>query len=494
MKALCKQCTWEAVKRPPGVKVVDCKWVYKIKRSADESEAKFKSRLVARGFAQEYGVNYLETYAPVVKNSSVRVLMAMAVKCGFKVQQIDIKNAYINSELEEDVYMKQPEGFEQMKGDDVVLKLKKSLYGLKQSGNAWNKCLNSFLNEIEFKRMKTDPCVYKKGEKLEDIIILAVYVDDIIIFSRDSSSINELKSIINSKFKIDDIGQCEKVIGMRVKCSAGVIKISQPDKISELCSELNMTDCRKVDSPMEAGLRLCACDAEARREECGRVEASWYRSIVGKLNFIASTTRPDLMFPLSYLSQFSKCPHPEHATALRRVIRYLSCTKQLGIRYDESGATFEAFSDSDWAGSVDRRSYTGFVIKMSGGCVAWEAKKQRTVALSSTEAEYMALTSAAKELMYLNNFIRELEVPSYEPGEMMLQCDNKGAMAIAKKIGYSARTKHIEVRHHFIRELVEAGVIKVEYVNTKDNLADIFTKPVGPIVYRKLADEIVYIV
>lgn len=490
VKALMKKETWTAVRRPKGVKVIDTRWVYKVKRSSDNREVKFKSRLVARGFSQEYGVNYFETYAPVVKNSSVRMLMAIAAKCELKVQQIDVKNAYVNSELEEDVYISEPEGFA---GNDhgVALKLSKSLYGLKQSGNQWNKTLNKFLVEkLKFRRLKTDSCVYVKRENQHDMIIIAVYVDDIIIYAKEDSVIEEFKRELNDEFEIDDIGQCRKVIGMRVECGADTVTLSQSDFALEIIKECKLEACRTVRAPLEPGERLQRCETES--SECNQVDGWFYRSIVGKLNYLASTTRPDLMFSLSYLSQFTRCPHRSHMEALKRVVRYLSGTYSMGLKYNKSGPLLEAFCDSDWAGSPDRRSYTGYVIKMSGGSVGWEAKKQPTIALSSTEAEYMALTSAAKELLHLDNLIAELNIGElYDPGEMILKIDNKGAMALATNNGYSPRTKHIDVRHHFVRELCEGNVLKLEYVCSKENVADICTKPLNYSLHKNLMEYVV---
>lgn len=372
-----------------------------------------------------------------------------------------------------------------------MLKLKKSLYGLKQSGNAWNKLLNrTLVDELGFIRMKTDPCVYKRGSSVSDTVIIAVYVDHILIYSQSDRKISELKSQINCKFSIDDIGECKKVVGMKVDWQNNEIRLSQSELINELLTEYNMNECNGVKSPLEAGERLERCGGGSA--QCGQIDGWRYRSSVGKLNFLAATTRPDLMFPLSYLSQYNQCPHSEHMKALKRVVRYLSGTKDKGIVFRKDEPCFEAYSDSDWAGSQDRRSYTGYVVKMSGGCVAWETKKQATVALSSTEAEYMAVTSASKELLHLGNLITELNVREwFEPGLLILKCDNKGAIALTEKVGYSPRSKHIDIRYHFVRDLVERNMIKLEFVSSKENLADLFTKPLGPVIFQNLIKYIV---
>lgn len=484
--------TWEIVERPSKIKVVGSKWVYKLKWSPNKSEVKFKSRLVAQGFSQEYGVNYYETYSPVVKNSAVRMLLAVAVKCKLKVEQIDIKNAYVNSDLKEDVYVEQPQGFESGDRSKYVLKLKKSLYGLKQSGAVWNKCLNELLvHKLKFKRAKTDPCVYIRGSKMNEIVILAVYVDDVLIFSRNQIEIDRIKSEINNAFEIDNIGDVKKVIGMEVSCEGDKIRIYQRSMITDLLKCANMNECNSVKSPMEPALKLEKCNGNCSMEE--RVDGTEFRSIIGKLNYVASTTRPDLTFSVSFLSQFNLCPHKEHMMAVKRVLRYLKGTTTFGIEYVADEPSLEAYADADWAGCVvDRRSYTGYVILMSGGAVAWEAKKQPTVALSSTEAEYMALTSAIKEVKYLANLMDELGLSTtFGLNTPILYCDNKGAICIAENQGYSARTKHIDVRHHFIREAIEMKIIKLEYVASSENYADIFTKSLGHIIFNKLKDGVI---
>lgn len=509
INSLQRRGTWKVVERPASVKPVDCRWVYKVKWSADRSEVKLKSRLVARGFSQEYGVNYFDTYAPVVKSSSVRLLFAVAVECGLKVQQIDVKNAYVNSVLEEEVYMEQPKGFEFQDKSKYVLKLQRSLYGLKQSGNEWNKCLNNVLtNKMCFRRLVSESCIYVRGSE-KDMVILAVYVDDILLFASSNKIIENVKNEIKAEFEIDDIGQCRKVIGMHVNCGDNYIELSQKPLIEELVSMAKLKECKISRSPIESGQRMMRCtqeankkrkkqgNIEAEREQCGIVCGTEYRGLTGKLNYLASTTRPDLIHSMSYLSQFNQCPHPEHLSAVRRVIRYLAGTTDRGIRYEKStkDAMIVTYVDADWAQCPnDRRSYTGYISMLCGGAISWEAKKQPTVALSSTEAEYMALTSAAKEAMFIKNVLTELGLQAIFKGEPLeIKCDNKGAIELGKNNGYSPRTKHIDVRHHYIRKLVEKKQVKVNYIDTSSNLADICTKPLGPLVHERITKEIVHI-
>ena len=493
--ALKEKNTWEIVRRPKNTTVVDCRWVYKVKWSHDGSEAKLKSRLVARGFNQEYGVNYFDTYAPVVKNSSVRLLMALAVKYELKVEQIDIRNAYVNSVLEEEVYMEQPEGFCECDQREYVCKLKRSLYGLKQSGNSWNKCLNTCLvAKLGFSRLKTDSCIYVKRENSE-IVLLAIYVDDIIIYAPTSEVIDRIKSQIAEEFEVDDIGDCKKVIGMNVECHEGEIKIHQKALVEQLLKETGFTDCRTRRTPLDPGKRLLRCtiqdEEERKKSGCGVIDQTEFRSIIGKFNYLASTTRPDLSYAVSYLSQFIQCPHAEHTAAAEDVLRYLAGTPSLGLTFRRRpDMKLVGYVDADWAQCpIDRRSYSGHIMMMSGGPVAWESKKQPTTALSSTEAEYMALTSGAKELVFLAGIIMELGLELDE--RPTINCDNQGAIKLARNNGYSPRTKHIDVRHHYIRELLEENVLELNYVPSAENLADIFTKPLGRCLHEKFVDKLI---
>lgn len=492
ISALEEKDTWELVRRPKDVKVIGTRWVYKVKRAPDNSEVKLKSRLVARGFSQEYGVNYFDTYAPVVKNSSVRLLMAVAVQNNWRVEQIDIRNAYVNSAIDAEVYVEQPEGFVWADKDKFVLKLKKSLYGLKQSGNRWNKCINELLIKIGFRRLKSEPCIYVLGSG-KNMIVIAIYVDDILIYAVSEDQIRWVKERIKMKFEIDDIGECHKVIGLNVKRGVDYMELHQMPLITELLEETDMSGCRAVPVPINTTVRLLKCNEPGGGIDCGQVCGTSYRRYVGKLNYLASTTRPDLTYTVSYISQFCKCPHQEHLEVVLGVIRYLAGTRDVGVRYSRNQENvLSGFVDADYAQCPnDRRSYTGFVM-MFGGPVSWESKKQSSVTLSSCEAEYVALTSAAKELMFIKNILNELGLEEvYDRRAIKLLCDNEGAKSLAENNGYSPRTKHVDVKYHFIRELIEQNAIILEHIGTKENVADIFTKPLGRVLHNRMKDRIV---
>lgn len=483
--ALVKNDTWELVKTP-NCEIIDCRWVYRVKEEPDGG-VKYKARLVARGFSQVYGENYWETYAPVVKSATVRLLLAIAVEEDMMVDQIDVRNAYVKSDLKEDIYMRQPYGFE--RGSGLVCKLKKSLYGLKQAGHEWNKCINKFIiNDLKFERLQSDPCVYKKIEN-NTVIIISLYVDDILIFSRARSLINEFKNALNNKFEIEDIGSCKKIIGINVERTKNEIRIDQRQLIQELIDSTQLESSNIERTPMNTAVEITC--GEENCEKCELVDSTLYRRLVGKLQYLAGSTRPDISHTTSSLARFSERPHTFHLRAIYHVIKYLKGTADYRIVFKKNGNMMSAYSDADWATcKLDRRSYTGFVVFLAEGPVAWESRKQPTVALSSTEAEYMAITSASKEIMFLSQVLEELGFNKYVGPPIKLYSDNMGAINLSKNVGFNSRTKHIHIRHHYVRMLVQAGRIELEHKSTDEMLADILTKGLGKIKHEKNLNRI----
>lgn len=487
MSALHNNNTWELVKKPNGVPIVDSRWIYKVKRNIN-GEVKYKARLVARGFSQRYAVNYWETYAPVVKCATIRMLLSLAINEDMIVEQIDVKNAYIKSDLKECIYMKQPRGFE--KGD-YVCKLNKSLYGLKQAGHEWNQCLNNFLTkELEYMRLASDPCVYTRKHG-DEVIIICVYVDDILILCRDQDIIDEFKEEMDTRFGIEDIGECQRIIGIKVEQQKDRIRITQEDFIRQLIEDYGLADSRTEKTPVNTALELVCLETSC--DGCDLIDGTTYRALIGKLLYIAGSTRPDVAFAISSLSRFNSNPHRKHWEAAKRVIKYLKGTIDSGIEYRRNDVKLYGHSDADWANCrADRKSYTGFIIFIGGSPVSWEARKQPTVALSTTEAEYMAITSAAKEMIFCSRVLRELGFRKYCETPLKLYSDNMGAIKLSSNIGFSSRTKHIDTRHHFVRELVQEGLIELEHVGTEDALADICTKGLNSVKHFRNMDRIMY--
>lgn len=429
---------------PEGKKAVRCKWVFRKKRGPDGQLIRYKARLVAKGYTQEYGIDYKETYSPVVRYSTIRTLMAMAVNLGLHIDHMDVKTAFLNGELQETVYMEQPRGYKVNGKENHVFKLNKALYGLKQASKAWYDKIDSALTDLHFRKTLSEPCVYIKSDNAEDITILALYVDDILIISKDTPEKKRLKMGLMRKFEMKDLGRATHVLGMRVNQEQTKITLDQKSYIQKVLEQFNMTDCKPVSTPLECGMKLEKGDQNDMDSK--------YRSLVGSIMYLAVCTRPDIAHAASFLSQFNNCHSETHWKAAKRVLRYLKGTIDYSIVYQKSSLSITGYVDADWASNqLDRRSYTGYVFKIGNTAVSWESRKQRTVALSSTEAEYMALCEGAKEAKFIRSFLYEC-LGKYL--SVTLFNDSQSAQNICNSQFNHSRSKHIDIRHHFVRQIV----------------------------------------
>lgn len=463
-----KNKCWTLVDLPKGHKPVQCKWVFNRKRGLNNELLKYKARLVAKGFTQRYGIDYNETFSPVVRYSTIRILLALAAQYEMQIEHLDVKTAFLNGDLTETVYMVQPEGFVDKANEKKVYKLHKAIYGLKQAAKAWYERINYFLTvKLNFKRLSSEPCVYTYNQD-QDMIIIALYVDDILLFTlKDSQNKNIIKKQLMSEFSMNDLGPSNQILGMRiVKSKDGKFTLDQSNYIQKVLYKFNMLDCKPAKTPMEVGIKL-------QKEENNSCNYE-YRSLIGYLMYLAVCSRPDIAHSVSYLSQFNNCYSEMHWKAAKRVLRYLKGTIDYCLSFEKGNMVIIGFTDADWgADQLDRRSYTGYVFNLGNSIVSWESRKQRTVALSSTEAEYMAISDSCKEAVFLQNFVRECTSVNCN---ITLFNDNQSAQKLCNNIVSHSRTKHIDIRHHFIRELVNKNVVNLNYVSTEEMLADIFTK------------------
>ena len=487
MESLHKNDTWELVKRPSERRIVTCKWVFKRKEGASPNEGvKHKARLVARGFTQKEGVDYNEIFSPVVRHTSIRVLLAMVAYQDLELEQLDVKTAFLHGELEEEIYMSQPEGFLVPGKEDHVCKLKRSLYGLKQSPRQWYKRFDSYMVELGYNRSPYDCCVYHN--KLEDgsMIYLVLYVDDMLIAARSKTDIQKLKSLLSAEFDMKDLGAARKILGMEIYRDRDQKKLflSQKSYIQKILSKFGMSSSKPLNTPYAANSHLSVTFApkyEAEKEYMAKVP---YSSAVGSLMYAMVCTRPDLAQAVSVVSRFMVNPGKEHWLAVKRIFRYLRGTSDVGLIYGgDSQCSVVGYSDSDYAGDVDsRRSMTGYVFTLGSSVVSWKATLQPTVTLSTTEAEYMALTEAAKEGIWLKGLVSDLGL---HHDQAVIFCDSLSAICLAKDQVHHERTKHIDVRYHFLRS---ESRIKVQKIPTADNPADMFTKPVPHSKFRHCLD------
>lgn len=468
INALGDNDTWELVDRPTNCNVVKCKWVYKLKRGVDGS-SRHKARLVAKGFSQKPGQDFDQTFAPVVKLSSLRVLFGLAAELDLEVDHVDITTAFLNGDLNETIFMEQPEGFVNNGDENKVCKLKKAIYGLKQAARCWNDKIHSFLVTQNFCRSKYDPCIYIKKSK-DCYIVIGLHVDDFYCFSNSVEETYRLKSAIAKSFKMRDLGAVKECLGMRVTRdrNKGTIKLDQEAYVKDVIDKFGMSESNPVVTPLCVSQKL-----EKPKNACYNND---YQKLIGALMYLSVCTRPDICHAVSYLSQFNTCNDTQHFVAAKRVVRYLKGTPALGLCYRRGDCLLQGYADADFGNCVvDRVSYTGYVFKFCGAAVSYCSRKQRTKSLadSSTFAEYVAISECGKEGIYLQGLLSEL----YKcPKPLTIFNDNQSANKLCYNEGQKNRSKHIDVKYHQIRHWVKQNLINVAYLSDTEMIADMLTK------------------
>lgn len=475
MDSLQRNKTWTLEKLPKGRVPISCKWVFRVKPGDGGIPDRYKARLVARGFSQRFGFDYTETYSPVIKLDTLRTMLAVANQEQMYMHQMDVRTAFLNGDLSEEIFMSQPEGFAEKA--ELVCRLRKSLYGLKQASKAWNDRFHRFISRLGFKRSNSDQCLYWRGEN-DRRIYLILYVDDILVFGRNLKEIRIVKACLSREFDMTDIGDVTGFLGMRIErdMDKRILRISQRRYLEGLLNRFNMSDCKPSKVPMECRLKL-------EKGEESRRTSKPYRELIGCLMYATLTTRPDLCASVNYYSQFQNCPTEEHWTHLKRLLRYIKGTIDVGLEYtgNDKAEVVAAYCDADWANSIiDRRSVTGYVFKVFGCVTTWLTRKQQTVSLSSTEAELVALTTAVCEGAWL---IRLLEEVGYQLTVPVTYFeDNQSTIRVVNDPKDHGRLKHVDVKLHYIRSMIQQGRIRVEYIPSERQIADIMTKslPNGP--------------
>lgn len=470
--SLIKNKTWTLVDRPNGKNIIGCKWVFALKRKPNGEVEKYKARLVAHGCSQKYNVDYQETFAPVVRHSVIRLFLSLAAQHKLLVNHIDIVAAYLNGELKDEVYMVQPPLFDN--NTNQVCKLKKSLYGLKQAGREWNKKVNDILLKMGFQRCKSDTCVYVKRDG-NHVSLIALYVDDMLIACPSELEMKNIIENINKYVEAVDRGPIRFYLGMEIERDGlrGDITIHQTKYCEEILDRWGMADCKPASTPWPCGTTLLKCD-----KECEDLDTHSYQSLTGALMYLAVISRPDLMHVVSRLCQFNSHPHKEHFLAAKHVLRYLKNKTDSKLTFKANTENLICFTDADWGSDAnDRKSYTGYVLFMGGGPIAWESRKQSVVALSSMEAEYIALCQGTKEVCFHRGLLQELGFNESNPTTIL--CDNQGAQFLVKNPTVQKKSKHIDIRYHYVREKYDQKAVDIKYVTSGENAADIFTKVLG---------------
>jgi hypothetical protein len=464
--------------------------VFKLKLKADNSIDRYKARLVAKGFSQIEGIDYIDTFSPVAKFCSIRALLALAAHHDLEIHQMDVKSAFLNGDLNEEIYMKQPPGFQVKGKESCVCKLQKSLYGLKQAGRAWNCKIDSTLLSLSFTRLESDHCIYVYHDG-RVVIFIVLYVDDLMLISNSLPRLVTLKRRLAEMYQMKDMGEAEYILGIQILRDRAnrTLDICQSGYIKTILERFCMAGCKPASTPMDYGTKLSKSDCPATDIEREAVKAIPYQSAIGAIMYCMLGTRPDIAFAITALSQYSSNYGAKHWTAVKHLLRYLQGTQDYklsyGLKKGDGDPVLFGYCDSDWGNDIDdRRSYTGYAFILAGGAVSWQSKKQPTTALSSVEAEYMAATQATKEAIWWRTFLSELGLVI--AGSTVLITDSKGSIDLAKNPEHHARTKHIDIRHHFIREKVADGTVKMSFVGTEHMGADILTKPLAKTRHHSL--------
>ena len=464
--------TWKLVELPPDRRAIGCRWVFKIKRNADGSVERYKARIVAKGFSQRPGYDFVEIFAPTIRMATVRLILAQAALEDLHMRSIDISHAFLNGDLEEDVYMEQPEGFRIPGGRRLVLHLGKSIYGLKQAGRQWNKKMHAALLEMGFVRIKADAGVYVY-ERGEVRVIMPIYVDDITAVSKSKAALDRVVEELSKHFKLRDLGETSFLLGIQIQRDRAkrTLSLSQRQYILDILERFNFSDCKPVVTPMEPGLSLVAAQSPTTPEDIAHMRTVPYASAVGALQYLASGTRPDISYTVGVLARFNANPGIAHWNALKHLLRYLKGTLDLKLVYrpdPSSPHQFTTFCDADHGGDKDSgRSTGGYVTRMGTGAVNWSSKLQPIV-------EYISACEAGKEILWMRNILTELGLPPSSSSPLGI--DNQSALTVAKNPEHHGRMKHLDLRFYWLRDAVEAGLMAVSYVPTEEMPADLLTK------------------
>ncbi|PKU87036.1 Retrovirus-related Pol polyprotein from transposon TNT 1-94 [Dendrobium catenatum] len=465
--ALHKQGTWTLVLPLAKASILGSKWTYKTKYHTNGSVAKYKARLVAQGNYQEFGIDYTETFSPVVKLPTIRILLTIALHNSWPVQQLDVANAFLHGTLSETVYMSQPKGFEDNSRPDHVCKLNKAIYGLKKAPRQWYNTFTSFLVTLGFSHSQADPSllIYRKDQVQ---IFLLVYVDDILIAGNDSKHLHFILSKLNTEFSMKHLGNVHEFLGINITKTDTSYFLSQAKYAYSILLQAELQNCNALANPNCTKMPTDTTDVRFLNDP------TRYRSIIGSLQYL-TLTRPDISYSVNILSQHMHDPLPPHFYLLKRLLRYIRGTLHYGLPITKSNLILKSFSDADWAGDpITRKSTSGYCSFLGDTLISWTVKKQRTVSRSSTESEYRALAALTTDIVWLRRLLTKFGISQNYPTD--LYCDNMSAIALANNPIFHSRTKHIEIDQKFLRDHIQLNNIRLHPISTIDQVADIFTK------------------
>lgn len=467
--------TWELCDLPDDRKAIGCKWVYKIKRSCNGSVKRYKARLVAQGFSQQYGVDYDEVFAPVVRQTTFRTLLSIAAKHNMSVNHYDVKTAFLYGQLNETIYMKQPPGFI-VDGSTKVCLLKKSIYGLKQAARVWNQAINKVLLEGGFQPSKEDPCLYMKCFDDGNWCYILIFVDDLIVACKILHAFTYVKSILSKYFELENLGSIKEYLGMEItRDEDGNFEICQSGYIKKIALTFGLENAKSVTTPLQVGYyRNQTGDEELLPENNN------YRKLIGHLLYLSVNTRPDITASVCILAQKVSSPTQDDWNYLKHVVKYLVGTIAMKLKLSNvRGGEQKLFgyADADFAEDrITRKSNSGQVFFLNGGVISWSCRKQTVVTLSSTEAEFVALSDACRELMWLKKLLRDMH-QEVDDGPSIIFEDNQSVLDFITKEKFSLRMKHVDTNAHFVKHYVDNKIVNCVWCSTDEMIADLLTKP-----------------
>lgn len=442
----------------------------------------YKARLVAKGFSQIQGIDYDETFSPVAMFKSIRIMLAVAAFYDYEIWQLDVKTAFLNGKLDEDVYMVQPQGFEDSKNSSKVCRLQRAIYGLKQASRSWNKRFDEEVKNLGFIQSKEEPCVYKKVSG-SDIMFLVLYVDDILLIGNEKSLMEQTKNSLKTIFSMKDMGDAQYVLGIKIyrDRSRRLIGLSQSVYIDKILERFHMERSKKGNVPMSMSVQLSKSQCAVTRKDIEYMKNVPYASAIGSIMYAMTSTRPDVAYALSMTSRYQASPGPNHWTAVKNILRYLKRTKcKLLVYGGQKELTVRGYTDASFMTDMDdRRSQSGYVFILNGGAVSWRSWKQSTTADSTTAAEVMAAAEASKEGVWIKKFLEELGVVPSSESPLELFCDNSASISQIKEPKSHHKTKYMDRKYFVTRDFIEEGKISLLWVDTNSNTADPFTKPLS---------------
>eukprot|EP00253_Pinus_taeda_P003351 PITA_03351 len=447
-----KNNTWELVPRPKDKNVIGTKWIFKNKLNENGEVIRNKARLVCKGFQK------------------------------FKVFQMDVKSAFLNGDLEEEVYVEQPDGFILGNDPKLVCRLKKALYGLKQAPRAWYYRLEKYLHQQGFSKGSADSNLYIKIDN-DKLLILVVYVDDIIFGSNEETMSQNFALVMQKEFEMSLLSELTYFLGLQIQQNKDGIFLSQTKYLKQILKKYGMEDLKPVCTPMVTGCSLSAND------ESAAVHQPTYRSMIGIFLYLTGT-RPDIMHAVGIVGRFQANPKETHLQIVKRIFKYLRGTQNYGLWYPrDSDLTLHAYTDADWAGSVDdRKSTSGGAFFMGPRLVYWFSKKESSIALSTAEAEYLAIASCCTQLLWMMQTLQYFQITCTPP--ISILCDNTSAINISKNPVMHSKTKHIPIKYYFLWEQVLEQKVKLEYVPPKEQVVDILTKPLPRETFEYLGQKL----